>query len=129
MDRLRQLLNFIAAQMSVLTLSQRVAIGLCAVLVAGSLLWLLQWSTAPEAVPLVNTKFTYDDLQVAEEALKAEGVSYNVVGTRIYVREVDRHNALRLLHAAGALPEGILFDMAAAVVDQNPFKGRGMIAI
>ena len=122
MERLRQLLNFISAQMTGLTLSQRVAIGLCAALIAGSLLWLLQWSTTPETVPLVNTKFTYDDLQVAEEALKAKGVSYDVVGTRILVREVDRHNAVRVLHSAGALPEGSLFDMAAVVADQNPFQ-------
>ncbi|UCC28930.1 MAG: hypothetical protein JSU86_12090 [Phycisphaerales bacterium] len=122
MDRLRQLLNAISAQLSLLTVSQRLAIGLCAALVAGSLLWLVQWSTTPELVPLVTHDFSYDELDAAEETLKANGVPYNVRGTRVYVRVGDRHNALRLLHSADALPEGSLFDMEAVVTDSNPFQ-------
>ncbi len=121
MDRLRQLTAYIAAQMSVLTVSQRLAIGLCAALIAGSLLWLLQWSTTPELVPLVTTELSYDDVTAAEQALNAGGVFYETVGTRILVRPADRHNALRIVHSANALPEGSLFDMQAVVSDQNPF--------
>ena len=80
MDRLRQLTAYIAAQMSVLTVSQRLAIGLCAALIAGSLLWLLQWSTTPELVPLVTTELSYDDVTAAEQALNAGGVFYETVG-------------------------------------------------
>lgn len=104
-----------------LNVSQRVAIGLCAALIAGSLLWLLQWSTTPEMVPLVNTEFNYDEMSAAEEALRANGIKFHSSGTRLFVRSADRHNALRLIHSAGALPDGSLFDMAAAVSDQNPF--------
>ncbi|MFQ5589957.1 MAG: flagellar M-ring protein FliF C-terminal domain-containing protein [Phycisphaerae bacterium] len=121
MDRLRQLLTGITAQLSVLTISQRVAIGLCAAMIAGSLLWLLQWSTRPELVPLVNYEFTYSELDNAEEALKSKGLTYDIRGTRVYVRPADRHNALRLLHTNQALPEGSLFDMNAVVTDPNPF--------
>ncbi|UCE60340.1 MAG: hypothetical protein JSU63_01055 [Phycisphaerales bacterium] len=121
MDRLRQLLSTISAQLSVLTVSQRLAVGLCAALVAGSLLWLVQWSTAPELVPLVNYEFGYDELDSAEQALEGSGLPYDIRGTRIFVRAGDRHNALRLLHSAQALPEGSLFDMASVVKDPNPF--------
>jgi flagellar biosynthesis/type III secretory pathway M-ring protein FliF/YscJ len=121
MDRLRQLLNGITAQLSVLTVSQRVAVGLCAAMIAGSLLWLLQWSTAPELVPVVNYEFTYDELDAAEEALSGKGLTYDIRGSRVYVRPADRHNALRLLYSGQALPDGSLFDMEAVVTDPNPF--------
>ena len=72
MERLRQLLSNISAQLSVLTVSQRLAVGLCAALVAGSLLWLLQWSTSPEMVPLVTHDFSYEQLDAAEQACPLE---------------------------------------------------------
>ncbi len=122
MERLRQLLINISAQLSVLTISQRIAIGLCAALAAGSLLWLLQWSTAPEMVPLVMREFSYEELDAAEQSLKANGITYSIRGTRMFVRTADRHNALRLLHTDEALPEGSLFDMASVVEETNPFQ-------
>ena len=122
MDRLRQLVGYISERLSVLSVSQRVAVGLCAALVAGSLLWLLQWSTVPEMVPLVNYEFSYSDLDAAEQALRDNGIPFKTYGTRIAVRPADRHNAVRLLYTAEALPEGSLYDMAAAVADQNPFQ-------
>ena len=69
MERLRQLLTDISVHLGVLTISQRIAIGLCAALAAGSLLWLLQWSTTPEMVPLVMRKFSYEELDAAEQYL------------------------------------------------------------
>jgi flagellar biosynthesis/type III secretory pathway M-ring protein FliF/YscJ len=122
MNRVRRLLNHIATQLGGLTLSQRLAIGLCAALVAVSLLWLMQWSTTPEMIPLVAHDFAFDDLDAAEEALRNNGIRYQLYGSRIYVRDSDRHNALRLVHAAEALPDGSLFDMAAVVTDDNPFQ-------
>ncbi len=122
MGQLRQWFKHISAQLSVLTVSQRLAIGLCAALAMGSLLWLLQWSTSPELVPLVTREFTYKDLDAAEETLRGKGIRFETRGTRIYVRAADRYNAVRLLHSADALPEGSLFDMAAVVSDTNPFQ-------
>lgn len=122
MERLRNLLNQIVQQMSVLSVSQRVAIGLCAALAAFSVLWLIQWSTTPQMTPLVGTEFTFDSLDAAEAALKSSGIDYQVVGTRLLVRPADRYNALRVVHSANALPEGSLFDMDAVVNDPNPFQ-------
>lgn len=122
MERLRQLLNDIGAQLGVLTVSQRLAIGLCAALIAGSMLWLLQWSTTPEMVPLINADFSYDDLDSTESALRDEGIKFTTRGTRILVRSADRPNAIRVAHTADALPERGLFDMADVVTDQNPFQ-------
>ncbi len=120
MDRLRLLLDHIGAQLGVLTVSQRIAIGLCAALVAGSLLWLMQWSTTPEMVPLVKHDFTFDQLDNAEKSLGS--LRYERRGMRLYVKSADKHNALRLVHQADALPEGILFDMDSVVMNTNPFQ-------
>ncbi len=122
MDRIRQLLNHINAQLSVLTVSQRLAIGLCAALVVVSFLWLLQWSTSPQMVPVVTHDFSFDELDAAEQALRTNGVRFEVRGARLYVSPGERHNAQRLVHSAGALPEGSLFDMEAVVTDSNPFQ-------
>jgi flagellar M-ring protein FliF len=122
MERLRQAVAKIGAQLSVLTISQRIAIGLCAALAAGSLLWLLQWSTSPQMVPLVTHDFSYEELDAAEQSLRANGIPYIIRGARVYVRPADRHNTLRLLHSDEALPEGSLFDMASVVTETNPFQ-------
>lgn len=126
MDRLKNLLSNINAQLSVLTVSQRLAIGLCAALAVVSTLWLLQWSTKPDMVPLVHRDFELDELGSAEQVLRSNGIPYDVVGSnRIYVRESDKRNAVRLVHEAEALPDGSLFDMEAMVTDSNPFESPG----
>ena len=121
MERLRQLLGQIGAQLGVLTVSQRVAIGLCAAMIVGSLLWLAQWSAAPEMVPLVTREFSFDELDSAESALQEEGIAFETRGTRLFVRSVDRYRVLRVLHSAEALPDGSLYDMDAVVSNTSPF--------
>ncbi len=122
MERLQQLLLQIQSQLKVLTISQRVSIGLCVVMIVGSLMWLTQWSTAPELVPLVGNDFSYEELNTAEESLRASGMPYEIRGTRIYVREVDRSNLKRILYSSQALPQDRLFDMESVVNDPNPFQ-------
>ncbi len=123
MDRLFQWIEHVRAQLSVLTVSQRSVICLCAVIIAGSLLWLSQWSSVPEMVPLVTHEFGFDELQAAEESLRSAQIDFQVLGgSRIYVGLGDRHNALRVVHGADALPNGSLFDMSSVISDGNPFQ-------
>ena len=129
MDRLRQLINLITVRMSDLTISQRVAIGMCAALVATSLLWLLQWSGTPELVPLVTHKFSYEELDSAEEVLNEKGTPYEIRGARIFVRAVDRDMLIRKLYSGGALPEGSLFDLGDLVAGGNPFDPPEQVRI
>lgn len=122
MERLRQLIIYINSQLALLSVSQRLAIGLCVALIVGSLLWLLQWSVQPDLTPLLSKDLTYAELETVETSLKANKIAYEVHGTRIFVTPSERHNALRVAHAAGALPEGSLFDMEAVIKNQNPFQ-------
>ena len=48
MEFLRRLAISTRDQLSGLTVSQRLVIGLCAVLVAGSMAWLMHWAGQPE---------------------------------------------------------------------------------
>lgn len=121
MERLKQLLQHIGVQLRQLTVSQRIAIAACAALAGASLLWLVQWSASPELVPLVTHEFEFDALDAAEAALKGNGIAYEIRANRLYVRAADRHNAVRVVHGADALPEGSLFDMKDVVTDTNPF--------
>ncbi len=123
MDRFRQFLSSVSTQLNELNVSQRIAIALCAALIVGSLFWLLQWSTVPEMVPVVNEKFSFESLDAAEAALTADGIEYRIDnGNRIFVRPGDRHNAIRVLHTSQSLPHDSLFDMATIVGDNNPFQ-------
>ena len=97
MDRLRQLFTYIGAQLSVLTVSQRVAIGLCAALIAGSLLWLMQWSVTPEMAPISSHDFDLGELTAAEDALTDKGIPFSTRGARILVHPQDRYRAVRVL--------------------------------
>lgn len=122
MEKLRQLWDHISAQLSVLSVSQRMAIGLCVALVAVSFLWLMQWSTTPAMVPLVNRDFAFEDLDAAELVLRSNGIDFETRGMRILVPAAERYNAQRLLVTQDALPEGSLFDMESVVSDTNPFQ-------
>jgi flagellar biosynthesis/type III secretory pathway M-ring protein FliF/YscJ len=121
MERLRQILEQIGLQLRQLSVSQRIAIAACAAAAGASLLLLAQWSASPELVALVTNEFDFDALDAAESALDANDIRYEARGNRIYVRAVDRHNALRVVHTADALPEGSLFAMQDVITDSNPF--------
>ncbi|MFQ5414519.1 MAG: flagellar M-ring protein FliF C-terminal domain-containing protein [Phycisphaerae bacterium] len=121
MDRLRELVQRISERLRVLTVSQRLAVGLCAALVGVSILWLTQWSARPELVELVPYKFSFDELSDVEKVLKASGQPYEIRGTRVYVRVADQPGLIRQLNAQDALPEGSLYGMDELLVDQNPF--------
>ncbi len=123
MDRFRHFLSSLSTQLNELNVSQRIAIALCAALIVGSLFWLLQWSTVPEMIPVVNDKFSFESLDSAEAALTTNGIKYRIDnGNRIFVRPGDRHNAIRVLHTSQSLPDASLFDMATIVGNNNPFQ-------
>ncbi len=122
METIRRLLVQISAQLKLLSLSQRVAIGLCAVIVAGSLAWLVTWSSAPDRVQVLSQDMTYDELDKAEDALAGARIDYEVRGARVYVPAADRANALRLLNKAEALPQDTHIGFRELIADESPFR-------
>jgi flagellar biosynthesis/type III secretory pathway M-ring protein FliF/YscJ len=122
MEYLRRTIAQVAQQLEVLNRSQRIAIALCATLVAGSLFWLVQYSVEPEMVPLMSENFQWTELEDAVSALKAENISIKQIGSQIYIRPDDRSRAMMALAQADALPEDISVGFAELMADNDPFR-------
>ncbi len=116
----RQLFGKINTHMADLTASQRLAIGLCAVIIAGSLLWLMQWSATPSLVRLLEEPMTVEQMAQARDALS--GAEYEIRGQYILVPPNDRHELFWRLQGAGALPADTSITFGALIADDSPFR-------
>ncbi|MCH7814901.1 MAG: hypothetical protein IID40_12875, partial [Planctomycetes bacterium] len=100
MESLRQLLARIGEQLSVMTRSQQVAIGLCVVIIMGSMLWLTQWSTRPQLEPLLDQSMTPQEMSTALEHLEGIRAEFEERGDRIYVKPGERRKRQSELSSA-----------------------------
>lgn len=128
MESLRKTLVQIAERYRLLETSQKVAIALCLVVIVGSLISLMRWSTRAELVPVMAQDLSFDEMDKAEEALEAGGIDYQRSGRRLLVREQDRYNAVRVLNKAGALPEDFEFGFARLMEEDSTFKPSSVLA-
>ena len=122
MESIRQLIEQISQQLDVLSKSQKIAIALCAAIVAGSFIWLIQSSTAPELTPVLAQDMSLGEIDKSLEELKVSGITAKQVGRRVYVKPVDRDRALLTLNKAGALPQDTSVGFAELMADENPFR-------
>lgn len=107
-----------------LSASQRIAIGLCVVLVFGGVWSLLQWAGKAERVPLLSQSLTAEEQGKIVAQLQASGADYTTQGDRIFVRESDRTRLLATLQQTRALPARTAVSFAALMDDNNPFMAR-----
>ncbi|HUU83406.1 MAG TPA: hypothetical protein VM243_07880 [Phycisphaerae bacterium] len=121
METLRRLSTRIQQQLALMTRSQQLAIGLCAVIILGSLLWLAQSSTRPQLEPLLDQPMSLQEMGTAVEALKAMRVDFDERGDRIYVKPEDRRRLQRELASQGALPQDTTLGFENLLEDQSPF--------
>jgi len=122
MESLRRAIAQIAKQLDVLTRSQKIAIVLCAALVAGSLFWLVQYSAAPEMAPVLAQDLTLEQVDTALDTLRGDGIPAEQRGNRVYVRPRDRDRALLSLNRAKALPQDTSVGFAELMADSDPFR-------
>ena len=120
METLRQLLSRIQQQLAMMTRSQQLAIGLCAVIIMGSLLWLAQWSARPQLEPLLDQPMTGQETAAAIAALEVRGAEFDERGDRIYVKPDERRKLQRELAADGALPQDTSLGFENLLKDQSP---------
>jgi flagellar biosynthesis/type III secretory pathway M-ring protein FliF/YscJ len=73
MDSLRRMIEQMTERFRPLETSQKLAIFLCVVVIVGSLVSLMRWSTAPELVPILAKDFSLDQRDTAEEAPPRRG--------------------------------------------------------
>jgi len=122
MESLRRMIQQITERYGLLEPSQKVAIALCVVVIAGCLYSLARWSTKPTLVPIMARDFTFDQMDDAEEALTTEGIPFERSGRRLLVHEKDKYNAVRVLNRANALPEDFEFGFAKLMEEDATFK-------
>ena len=122
METLKQLLTRIQQQLSLMTRSQQVAIGLCAVIIMGSLLWLTQWSTKTELEPLLDQPMSVQEMADVVASLDAAGVEYEERGDRVYVRPEERRKLQGQLLSQGALPQDTSLGFENLLKEQSPFQ-------
>jgi len=120
MDAFRRILGNINQNFSDLTVSQRLAIGMCVVVIVGAFLWVVRWSTVPQMVRLLEEPMTTAQLAVVRKALPAG--SFQIVGDHVLVPPAERHDLFWRLQDAGALPEDTSVTFAKLIEDDSPFR-------
>jgi len=122
MDHLKRYIEQIATQLDVLGKSQKVAIGLCAVIVAGSLFWLVNYAAEPARVPVLDQAMSLDEMDKALAELTSQHIEAKSLGNRVYVKAEDRDRALLALNRADALPRDTSIGFAEYMADDDPFR-------
>ena len=89
----------IKRQLSGLETSQRVALGLCVVIIAGAILMLSQWSLQREMGLLYDEKLSADQIESVARQLQILGEEYELRGDDIFVRPADRRRLIMALNA------------------------------
>lgn len=111
-----------AANLRQMTLSQRVAILLGVVLVAGSLAWMVQWAATPAMVPLLNQTLSAEDLARVTAGLDMMNVKYKADATQVYVpASANRTNLLARLQQSNKMPSDTSIGFAELVRESNPW--------
>lgn len=123
MDFLRNMVANTQAHLAGLGTSQKIAIGLCVVVLGGSLVWMFQWSGEPEWVPVLPGQlWTEDEITAAKEVLE-EG-EYRVTGRQILVPAGERQSIRSRLGQAGALPHDTRVGFEALMKETSPWKSQ-----
>jgi flagellar biosynthesis/type III secretory pathway M-ring protein FliF/YscJ len=105
-----------------MTLSQRLAIGLGALLVVGSLIWLAQWAATPEMVPLLDQSLEPGELAQVRAGLDAMDEPYKIEGSQVMVRATANLPAiLASLQQIERLPADTAIGFAELVKEANPW--------
>lgn len=122
MNQLLEQLATIQKQLSRLGLSQRIAIVLGGVLVAGSMLWLIQWSAAPEMTPLLRETLSSQQVANIRQVLEAMGEPSKEVGGQVWVRaSANKAAILAQLQLTEQMPADSSASFTALIRESNPW--------
>ncbi|MBN1345971.1 MAG: hypothetical protein JXQ73_24990 [Phycisphaerae bacterium] len=111
------------AHLASLGTSQKLAIGLCAVVMAGALVWMFQWSGQPEWVPVLPGQlWTEEEIESAKKVL-VEG-EYKISGRQILVPAHLRREVRGKLGQAGALPSDTRVGFEELMKETSPWKSQ-----
>lgn len=112
-------------QLSDLTLSQKLAIGMGLVMAVGAIILLGQWSATSELVPLLKQPLTTDDIAHITEGLDAAGETYKIQNNQVLVSSsANRPQLIAQLHQAGRMPADTSLGFSAMIKESNPWLSQ-----
>jgi len=123
MEFLRKMVSSTQAHFSGLGTSQKLAVGLCVVVMAGALAWMFQWSGEPEWVPVLPGQlWSEEELESAKKVLSPE--EHKVLGRQLLV-PANRRRAIRSkLGQSGALPSDTRIGFESLMKETSPWKSQ-----
>ncbi len=125
MGALQKVISQILTRLQDINMSQRVALLLGGALVAVSMIWLVQWASSPELVPLLDQDLSAPELEAIRGELSSLGEQYEVRGGRIYVApSVDRTGLLASLQQRNALPANTSIGFANLIKESDPWVSQ-----
>lgn len=123
MDFLRKMLAGAQDSLAGLGTSQKLAIGLCLVVMGGALVWMFQWSGEPEWVPVLPGQlWTDEELESAKKILQDD--AHKVSGRQLLVPASRRRDIRSKLGQAGALPSDTRVGFEALMKETSPWKSQ-----
>ncbi len=111
----------IRRQLSDLETSQRVALGLCVIILAGAILMLTQWSLERQMVLLYADVMTPEQVERAERQLRSMGEAYEIRSDDIFVRPKDQARLIMALNARNSGPTKLNVTFEKLLKDKNTF--------
>lgn len=124
MEILRKLIKQTGAHLSGLTRSQRLALGLCALIVAAALVALVSWTASRSYVPLPLHELSTEDIGDVEAALKRLAVDYRIKDDQIMVPPQQRTQILGRLMELESFQGKVTIDFARLIESDSPWMSE-----
>ncbi len=125
MEFLRKLILQTKVHLQGLTVSQRLAIGSCVILIAVALFALVKWAAVPAMSTLLDQPTTAEEMSRIQQYLDTTGVKYQVVANVIQVPTEMRSRILAQLTQQQLLPSDISIGFAKLVGEaSNPWLSQ-----
>ena len=105
MELIRRYFAQIKAQLAGLTISQRLLIGLLALVMVATVFFTVMFSAKPQLVPLISRPMTAEEISTTEMALKGK-YDYQISGDRVLVPVEKAFEIRGDLMATGSYPKG-----------------------
>jgi flagellar biosynthesis/type III secretory pathway M-ring protein FliF/YscJ len=120
-EPIKRLLKALQGQLTGLSLSQRMAMALCMVILVGATVWLFQWSAEPALVPMLDQAFNPEELAAAQHRLELAGIDFKIEDNRVWVPPTQRARLIALLKESDALPDDIGTGFDELIEDASPW--------
>jgi flagellar M-ring protein FliF len=122
MEFLRRAIDQIKTQLGNLTTSQRMVIVLLVVVMGGSVLWMVNYSSKRVMVPLLDQPFTEEEQQKIVAVLESRSDQrYEIKGDRVMVPREDQRKLIALCSFNDALPRDTSLGWSLLLEDTDVF--------